>query len=257
MSLRETARSSSSERALPGKPRPSEPTGTEERAAVEPRNGLERAQKPCESRSMRRSLGLLVALLLGVALGRASSSLPASAQPAGAREQTDLQRSRRDEGSEDLPARAVEPVPEGQPRYLAALRAEIDALGLDGACEADDAQRAHCAVVVRGETSRRTFDVRMAYSDVTDTVYFYVDHYLVARPSAPATDALLRRLMELNWRMLVGKFEWDPSDGEVRLAAVLNTDSNFDRRAFRSVLRAVQDQADRLYPELTRVLTQP
>jgi hypothetical protein len=64
-------------------------------------------------------------------------------------------------------------------------------------------------------------------------------------------------MMELNWRLLVGKFEWDPSDGEVRLAMVMNTDSNFDRRAFRSLVRAITDQADRLYGELTRVAPQP
>jgi hypothetical protein len=97
----------------------------------------------------------------------------------------------------------------------------------------------------------------MAYSDVTDTVYLYVDHYLTARADAATTDPLIRHMMELNWRLLVGKFEWDPSDGEVRLAMVMNTDSNFDRRAFRSLVRAITDQADRLYGELIRVAPQP
>jgi hypothetical protein len=160
-------------------------------------------------------------------------------------------------GTEDAPSHEVGEVPAGQPRYLAALRTEIEALGLDGACDADDAQRAHCAVVIRGEVSHRTFDLRMAYSDVTDTVYLYVDHFLTLRADGESTDATLRHMMELNWRLLVGKFEWDPADGEVRLAMVMNTDSNFDRRAFRSLVRALQDQADRLYPELTRIAPQP
>jgi hypothetical protein len=31
----------------------------------------------------------------------------------------------------------------------------------------------------------------------------------------------------------------------------------FDRRTFRSLVRALQDQADRFYPEVTRVAPQP
>ncbi|MFN9810426.1 MAG: YbjN domain-containing protein [Deltaproteobacteria bacterium] len=203
---------------------------------------------------MRERLFVLSVLLVGVVIGRLSVSGvlaqegdggPAvAAQPAP-------------QGTEDAPSREVGQVPAGQPRYLAALRAEIEAMGLEGACDADDAQRAHCAVVVRGEASRRTFDLRMAYSDVTDTVYLYIDHYLLARSDSAGTDALLRHMMELNWRLLVGKFEWDPSDGEVRLAMVMNTDSNFDRRAFRSLVRALTDQADRLHGELTRLAPQP
>ena len=56
--------------------------------------------------------------------------------------------------------------------------------------------------------------------------------------------------MELNWELLVGKFEWNPRTGEVRLSAVLNTDSNFDRRAFRSIVHALDSIAVRYYREL-------
>lgn len=205
---------------------------------------------------MRERLVLVGVLIAGVLLGRLSVDGSVLAQE-GAETEPRATTTSTGPGTEDEPARAVGAVPAGQPRYLGALRNEIEAMGLDGACDADDAQRAHCAVVLRGEASRRTFDLRMAYSDVTDTVYLYVDHYLTARAESATTDALLRHLMELNWRMLVGKFEWDPSDGEVRLAMVMNTDSNFDRRTFRSLVRAIQDQADRLYAELTRVAPQP
>jgi hypothetical protein len=74
---------------------------------------------------------------------------------------------------------------------------------------------------------------------------------------APGNEAgtlpLLRRLMELNWSLLLGKLEWDPTDGEVRLAMILNTDSNFDRRAFRSAIRGIGQLADRFYNELSRL----
>lgn len=145
-------------------------------------------------------------------------------------------------------------VPEGQPRYLAAMREELIAMGVaDAACEASDSQRAHCTLTQSGSSTNREYEVHLAYSDVTDTIYAYIDRYLVATSEAEHTDALMRRLMELNWTMLLGKFEWDPTDGEVRLAMVLNTDSNFDRRAFRSTVRSLAALADRHYGELNRL----
>jgi hypothetical protein len=47
--------------------------------------------------------------------------------------------------------------------------------------------------------------------------------------------------------------EWNEADGEVRLSMVMNTDSNFDRRAFRSIVRQVGPLADRYLDELTRL----
>ncbi|MFO0686550.1 MAG: hypothetical protein U0234_31105 [Sandaracinus sp.] len=188
---------------------------------------------------MKRQLLPLLLLTAGFLLGRASLETFAFAQPTtageGATEETTT-------------------VPEGQPRYLAAMRAELAAMGIeDAACEATDAQRAHCRLTQSGGTTDRAYEVHLAYSDVTDTIYAYIDRYLVAPGDGEHTDALMRRLMELNWTMLLGKFEWDPTDGEVRLAMVLNTDSNFDRRAFRSTVRALTALADRHYGELNRL----
>ena len=154
--------------------------------------------------------------------------------------------------SEDTPARETETVEEGQPRYLAAMDRELRAMRVAGArCEATDAERARCSFTARGITTGREFAVRLVYSDQTDTIYFYVERYLVAPASAEQTNAVLRRLMELNWSLLLGKFEWDASDGEVRLAMLMNTDSNFDRRAFRSIIRSIGQVADRYWGELS------
>jgi hypothetical protein len=157
-------------------------------------------------------------------------------------------------GTESLPARTTEAVPEGQPRYLGAMRTELEHMGIEGFnCAAVDAQRATCELTQRGSASERDYRVRATYSDRTDTVYLHVERYLSAPIDGPGTTALLRRLMELNWQMLLGKFEWDPTDGEVRLAIVLNTDSNFDRRAFRASVRALVQLADRYWTELDRL----
>lgn len=160
------------------------------------------------------------------------------------------------QGTEDAPLVERETVPEGQPRYLEAMRRELAQMRIDGfTCAAVDAQRAHCEFTQAGPISHREFRIRLAYSDRTDTLYAYVERYLVAPQDGPQTAALLRRLMELNWQMLLGKFEWDPTFGEVRLSMVLNTDSNFDRRAFRSSVRALVELADRYWAELDRMLT--
>jgi len=88
------------------------------------------------------------------------------------------------------------------------------------------------------------------YSDETDTVYVYLERYAMLPPDDPHSAALLRRMMELNWQLLVGKLEWSARSGEVRLSAVLNTDSNFDRRALRSIVLALGATANRYRGEL-------
>jgi hypothetical protein len=155
--------------------------------------------------------------------------------------------------AQDAPAVGVDEVPEGQPRYLAAMERELSALGIAATCEADGPERAACTYEARGQVSSRSFAIRILYSDRTDTLYLHVPSYLSAPADGAHTMALLCRLMELNWRLLLGKFEWDAVEGEVRLAMVLNTDSNFDRRAFRSAVRGIAALADRYYDELSRV----
>jgi len=140
-----------------------------------------------------------------------------------------------------------------RPRYLDAIESELEALRVPAACEAESATRARCSYTVQGGPGGRELSVHLIYSDETDTIYYYVDRYLVAPPDAESTAQLLRRLMEINWQMLVGKFEYDPNGGEVRLAFVQNTDSNFDRRTFRSLIRTIGPLAQRYLPELERI----
>ena len=187
---------------------------------------------------MRRLLPIVLLLVLAPAA--------ASAQEAEADETTP---------SEDQPTREVGQVAEGRPRYLDAMQRELEAMRLRGArCEATDAQRARCSFSARGITTGREFPVQLVYSDRTDTIYIYIESYLTVPADGDTTPAVLRRLMELNWMILLGKFEWDASDGEVRLAMVLNTDSNFDRRAFRSAVRGISQLADRYHGELDRLV---
>lgn len=186
-----------------------------------------------------RTLSLLTALLI---------CAPAAAQDDSAEETA------AEETAEEAPD-ANAATEEGQPRYLAAMQRELEAMRVRGArCEAADAQRARCSFNARGITTGRDFAIRLVYSDRTDTIYFFIENYLSAPADGQSTNVVLRRLMELNWTLLLGKFEWDPTDGEVRLAMILNTDSNFDRRAFRSAVRGIGQLADRYYNELDRLI---
>ncbi len=156
-----------------------------------------------------------------------------------------------------LAAQDEEAEPErAAPRYLQAIEAELSALSIPHTCEAVTETRARCAFTRRVATSERELTVHLVYSDETDTVYIYVARLVVVPPDAPSTPAALRRMMELNWALLVGKLEWNAADGEVRLSMVLNTDSNFDRRAFRSLVRQIGPLADRYAGELERITAQ-
>ncbi|NOY93771.1 MAG: CesT family type III secretion system chaperone [Deltaproteobacteria bacterium] len=152
------------------------------------------------------------------------------------------------------PPRARSPGGTTTPRYLPAMREVLEAMALAPECETLSAARARCSVRHVDAEARREIVLTLVYSDVTDTLYLFVPRLLTSAPEDSATPALLRRLMELNYRLLGPKLEWDPATGEVRLSAVLHTDSNLDRRALRSLVRTLFAVADRYQPELTRVL---
>ncbi len=149
-----------------------------------------------------------------------------------------------------LPAHA-EPA---APRYASVLQAELEALKLAPECTTESPTRQVCRYRARASTTERTLPARAVYSDETDTVYIYIERYLSAPADNPRTPALLRRMMELNWEMLIGKLEWDPRSGEVRLGAVMSTDSNFDRRAFRSLVKTLDTLSARHRPALASLL---
>ncbi len=140
------------------------------------------------------------------------------------------------------------------PRYFAAVRAELERLSLAPDCESLDPLRGRCSFRHRSADAERALDVHVLVDGGTDTIYVYVARVLVAPPDEPSSAAVLRRLAALNWRLLAAKLEWNPSDGEVRLSAVLHTDSNFDRLAFRRLARLVPRQAEQYARELDTLL---
>lgn len=169
---------------------------------------------------------------------RAASDIPASA------------------GTEDAPHRQTEEVDAQQPRYLPAIRRELEALEIEPNCQIADPRRGVCTIVQHSSRSDRDFTIKVVYSDRSDTVYLAIERFLMLPANSPGLLPVLRRLMELNWDLLLGKLEWDSSEGEVRLSMLINTDSNFDRRAFRSAVRGLVEIADRYQAELERLLAE-
>lgn len=135
------------------------------------------------------------------------------------------------------------------PSYAQLIEEELNALKLFPKCtQAPGALE--CAYLGRSSMGERRFDVRATYREDTRSVEIQIRHFLEAPVSHPATDALLKRLMAINWSLLAARFSWNADTGEVRLGATLHTDSNFDRRAFRSLVRALDDLGPRYHPEL-------
>ena len=141
------------------------------------------------------------------------------------------------------------------PRYAASMEQELQQLEIAVRCSAEGATRHHCTYKRPAPSGDAELTMHAVYSDESDTIYFYVERYLMLPSDHPQAAAVLRRLMELNWDLLVGKFEWNPRSGEVRLGALLHTDSNFDRRAFRSIVRSLDAVAVRYHAELHSLLT--
>jgi len=144
------------------------------------------------------------------------------------------------------------------------MQAELQAMGLAPQCASANAQAGSCTTraasppaAANGQSSSRRFVLSLQYDDNSDTIYVYVDHYGLLHGDASNAGQVFRRLLELNWEMLVGRFEWSAASGEIRLSAVMNTDSNFDRRAFRGVVRSVLRIADRYADEIARLTGNP
>jgi hypothetical protein len=149
-----------------------------------------------------------------------------------------------------LVALAVAQAKGASPRYATAVRQELESMGLQPNCVSEQKARYHCTYAGRASANGRKPTAHAVYSDESDTVYFYIERYLDLPAGGPKTQVVLQRLMELNWDLLLGKLEWNPRSGEVRLSAVLSTDSNFDRRAFRSIVHGLDTIAERFDREL-------
>lgn len=144
--------------------------------------------------------------------------------------------------------------PKHPPRYLDAVRQELARLGVDAACEPDAGV---CSFRRSLGGLGVELDATVTCSDTTNTVYVAIPRFLALAGSEGPPVALARRLLELNRRLVTSKLEWDALAGSIRLTTVLGTDSNFDRKAFRSQVLALFAAAQRILPELEVLAAAP
>ena len=99
-----------------------------------------------------------------------------------------------------------------------------------------------------------THQLRIVIDTKTQLVYLFLNRYLMAPQNSRTLPRVLRALMERNWDLNIGKFEWDKSDGEVRLSYTFTTENGVGFEAFEAIVLTLVGTGDRLYPDLKKVV---
>ena len=141
-------------------------------------------------------------------------------------------------------------VPHVPPGYLQAIQQELARLDMPAQC---DVATNTCRYQTNVEIANRPQELTIRYSPQTDTVYICFEQFLRMENNVAPPASLAVRLLGLNREMVAAKFEWDEETKAIRLSATLNTDANFDRRAFRSQIKGLLQIAKAVGPTLTLV----
>ena len=113
-------------------------------------------------------------------------------------------------------------------------------------------ERSEISLTMRGENNQ--YDLRIFIDDDRKIAYMCVNRFLICPTSHPRLPQILQRLMELNWKLLVGKYEWDKNDGEVRLSYTFSTENSVGYEAFVACFQVLVMTADSDYPELMSLM---
>jgi hypothetical protein len=82
-------------------------------------------------------------------------------------------------------------------------------------------------------------------------VYVFLDRYLTISRSHPNLRQILQTLMEKNWHLNIGRYEWDPSDGEVRLSYTVSTENGIGFETFKAITKTLLITGNQNWPELS------
>ena len=118
------------------------------------------------------------------------------------------------------------------PKYLPAVKQEIARLGFNADCR--DAEGI-CTLTATPENGSDTgYKIAVIIDDASATVRFVVNDFL---PKVTLTGNVAKQLLAINHQLVVARLSLDEKSNTITLSALVNTDSNFDRKTFRSVLK--------------------
>jgi len=134
---------------------------------------------------------------------------------------------------------------------ISQIASYLDRMGEDGyKYRQVDENTLECRMI--GENG--VYVTRIRVSNKLDLVYLYIQDYLVVPKTHRNKDKMMSRLMELNFELNVGKFEWDSRDGEVRYSFTFSTENGLGFEAFRAVFETLLVTADDKYEDLQKLL---
>lgn len=106
------------------------------------------------------------------------------------------------------------------------------------------------SIPVKGANT--TFKVNIQVFERENVLFMVTAGYLdlEAATSSTAMVLLLTQLAVMNYELLIGKFQLNPSSGAISLSAELNLDDGMGFQTFQSILGHLIDTADSQYPAL-------
>ncbi len=155
--------------------------------------------------------------------------------------------------SEELPAEETQPVAKDRVT-VQTITSYLDRMNyvykLDKSVKVPEIE-----LLMRGDNAN--YQLRIFIDDPRKVVYMCINRLMTIPDSHPRKSAVLQRLMELNWELLIGKYEWDKSDGEARLSYTFSTENGLGYEAFVACFQLLVLTADRDYPKLMRLIWAP
>ena len=98
----------------------------------------------------------------------------------------------------------------------------------------------------------KPYDLLISVDPARFVCYLAVLNLKQVKASDPKRDAVLARAMELNFRLAIGKLEWDRDQGQIRLSHTFSTERGLEYETFRGVLLTLLSAAEPIRTELDK-----
>jgi hypothetical protein len=110
------------------------------------------------------------------------------------------------------------------------------------------------AITLSFDADNGDVDLVLLVNKEAAVVYIAAVEFLKIPEDHPRFAEIMRRFMELNWELSLGKFEWDPKDGEVRLSYAFTTEDGLGQNALGAAIAYIVKVADKRRPELKELV---